>query len=267
MTTFLQIIILFALASVAILIIYLIDRVNNLQRYTRLLQPDKSADDGSSGPFGDLAGQKLWDAVSGVPIEGWDQTSIELVRNRYQLVLKKHVEETFSEGLHNAQSGIQSIPLPSRIIQTLRGPVESWIPVESAIAIYKAGSDRARAQESDLPKVRKGLDDAVLAVFAAAGIQLSRPVSEHLIPLTDNERAAQTAVATAHAAGHPANTQTAENRSAASALPAPQTSQAPALAMSQTASAQGGGDAGLGTESLPMEPTGSRDGERAPARP
>lgn len=194
MTTFLQVIILFALASVAILIIYLIDRVNNLQRYTRLLQPNKAEEEGGTGPFGELSGQKLWDAVSGVPPEGWDKTSIDLIRNRYQLVLRKHLEELFLEGLHNAQAGTQSIPLPSRVVQTLRGPVESWIPIESAIAIHKAGAERARCQESDLPKVRKALDDATLAVFAAAGMQLNRPMSDHLIPLTEAERSALQAV-------------------------------------------------------------------------
>lgn len=190
MTTFLQVIILFALASVAILIIYLIDRVNNLQRYTRLLQPNKAEEEGGTGPFGELSGQKLWDAVSGVPPEGWDKTSIDLIRNRYQLVLRKHLEELFLEGLHSAQAGTQSIPLPSRVLQTLRGPVESWIPIESAIAIHKAGVERARCQEADLPKVRKALDDATLAVFAAAGMQLNRPMSDHLIPLTEAERTA-----------------------------------------------------------------------------
>lgn len=188
MTTFLQVIILFALASVAILIVYLIDRVNTLQRYTRLLQPDKGEEEGANGPFGELSGQKLWEAVSGIPPEGWDKTSIDLIRNRYQLVLRKHLEELFLEGLHNTQSGLQSIPLPSRVVQTLRGPVESWVPIESAIAIHKVGAERARCQEADLPKLRKALDDATLAVFAAAGIQLTRPMSDHLIPLTENER-------------------------------------------------------------------------------
>lgn len=254
MTTFLQVIILFALASVAILIIYLIDRVNNLQRYTRLLQPNKSEEEGANGPFGELSGQKLWDAVSGLPPEGWDKTSIDLIRNRYQLVLRKHLEELFTEGLHSAQSGLQSIPLPSRVIQTLRGPVESWIPIESAIAIHKAGAERARCQESDLPKVRNALDDATLAVFAAAGMQLNRPMSDHLIPLTENERAAlqasnmAAANAAALAAPHGGASQdSASTKSGANAMPQlPGASPALSLQNGSAPDAQRSKDVGAG---------------------
>ena len=196
MTTFLQVIILVAIASIAILVVYLIDRVNTLQRYTRLLQNDMGeTDDPSAGPFGGLMGERLWDAVSGVPIDGWDKNSIDLVRNRYQLVLRKHVEELFLEGFQNAQAGIQAIPSSSRFIQTLRGPVESWIPIENAIAIHQAGFERGKGKEEDLPVVRKSLDDAVGILFGLAGIKLPRPMSEHLVPLTEAEQAAAAAAA------------------------------------------------------------------------
>ena len=196
MTTFLQVIILVAIASIAILVVYLIDRVNTLQRYTRLLQSDMSeADDPSAGPFGGLTGERLWDAVSGVPIDGWDKNSIDLVRNRYQLVLRKHVEELFLEGFQNSQAGIQAIPSSSRFIQTLRGPVESWIPIENAIAIHQAGFERGKGKEEDLPTVRKSLDDAVTLLFGLAGIKLPRPMSEHLVPLSEAEQAAAAAEA------------------------------------------------------------------------
>jgi len=192
MTTFLQVIILVAIASIAILVIYLIDRVNTLQRYTRLLQHDAAEpDDPNAGPFGGLSGERLWDAVSGVPIDGWDKNSIDLVRNRYQLVLRKHVEELFMEGFQNAQAGVQSIPSSSKLIQTLRGAVESWIPIEHAIAIHQAGFDRAKSAEDGFPAVRKALDDAVALLFGLAGIKLPRPLSEHLIPLTETEQAAE----------------------------------------------------------------------------
>jgi len=199
MTTFLQVIILVAIASIAILVVYLIDRVNTLQRYTRLLQNDLAeAEDPSAGPFGGLSGERLWDAVSGVPIDGWDKPSVDLVRNRYQLVLRKHVEELFLEGFQNAQAGVQAIPSSSRMVQTLRGPVESWIPIEHAIAIHQAGFDRSKAAEDGLPAIRQALDSAVSTLFGVAGIKLPLPTSEHLIPLTEAERAAE-AVAGAQA--------------------------------------------------------------------
>jgi len=199
MTTFLQVIILVAIASIAILVVYLIDRVNTLQRYTRLLKNDLSeADDPTAGPFGGLTGERLWDAVSGVPIDGWDKPSVDLVRNRYQLVLRKHVEELFLEGFQNSQAGVQAIPSSSRMVQTLRGPVESWIPIEHAIAIHQAGFERAKAADDGLPAIRQALDSAVSTLFGVAGVKLPIPMSEHLIPLTEAERAAE-AVASAQA--------------------------------------------------------------------
>ena len=237
MTTFLQAIILVAIASIAILVIYLIDRVNTLQRYTRLLQNDLGeVEDPSAGPFGGLSGERLWDAVSGVPIEGWDKNSIDLVRNRYQLVLRKHVEELFLEGFQNAQAGIQAIPSSSRVIQTLRGAVESWIPIESAIAIHQSGIDRAKAADDGLPKVRGALDDAASAIFSQAGIKLPRPMSEHLIPFTEAEQAQQAAAAAAQQAialpsGQPgtgASTAAISGPVAAGAAGLPQLSAAPA---------------------------------------
>lgn len=196
MTTFLQVIILVAIASIAILVVYLIDRVNTLQRYTRLLQSDISeSEDPNAGPFGGLSGERLWDAVSGVPIDGWDKNSVDLVRNRYQLVLRKHVEELFLEGFQNSQAGIQAIPSSSRFVQTLRGPVESWIPIEHAIAVHQAGFERGKGKEEDLPAVRKSLDDVVSILFGLAGIKLPRPLSEHLVPLTEAEQAAAAASA------------------------------------------------------------------------
>jgi hypothetical protein len=193
MTIFLQIVILFSVAAVAILIVYLIDRVNNLQRLTRLLQPDApsaGASPDAEGPFGDLSGQRLWAALSGVPTEGWDQTALDLVRNRYTLVLRKHIEDVFYEGLMHGKAGTQLIPSPSRSIRTLRGTVESWIPVEHAMTIYKAGLDVATVPPETLAGVRNSLDAAVDGLFNAVSIKLARPMSETLIPVSEAERSA-----------------------------------------------------------------------------
>lgn len=186
MTTFLLVVILVSIAAVAILVVYLIDRVNTLQRLTRLMQPDLTGPTASeleqNGPFGDLSGQRLWDALSGVPIEGWDSTALELVRNRYALVLRKHVEDLFHEGLMHGQANMQQVPSPNRSIRTLRGTVESWIPVELAMTLYKCGLDRAKATPETLPGIRSTLDAAVQGLFDTVRIKLQRPLSEHLIP-------------------------------------------------------------------------------------
>jgi hypothetical protein len=193
MTTFLQIVILIAVAAVAILIVYLIDRVNSLQRLTRLLQPESTApalEAASNGPFGDLYGQRLWAALAGIPTEGWDETSLELVRNRYTLVLRKHVEDLFYEGLMHGKGGSSHPPGPSRSIRTLRGTVESWIPADHAMTIYKAGLDTATAIPQQLSGIRSSLDSAVDGLFTAVSIKLGRPISETLIPVSEAERSA-----------------------------------------------------------------------------
>jgi len=185
MATFLLITILVSIAALAVLVIYLIDRINTLQRLTRLLQPDPGpivADPQKDGPFGDLSGQRLWDALHGAPTEGWDPTAIELIRNRYSLVLRKHIEDLFLEGVIDGRSGRQQIPSSTRQVRTLRGTVESWIPVESAMTIYKAGWDKSTAPAEALPTVRISLDQAAEGLYNMVAIKLPRPMSEHLMP-------------------------------------------------------------------------------------
>ena len=190
MTTVLLIAILLAIAAIAVLIIYLIDRVNSIDKFARLVQADQSwasSDPAAMGLFGDLHGKRLWDAVTGVPIEGWDKGAIDLIRNRYQLVLRRHIEDLFSESLQHGREKRQGYQLSaSRNISTLRGPVESWIPIENAVAIYNAGYARANAKDSELAQLRTNLDMAIDSLFSQASIKLARPMSASLIPGGEN---------------------------------------------------------------------------------
>jgi hypothetical protein len=190
MTTVLLIAILVAIAAIAVLIIYLIDRVNSIDKFARLVQADQSwssSDPAAMGLFGDLHGKRLWDAVSGVPIEGWDKGAIDLIRNRYQLVLRRHIEDLFNEGLQHGREKRQGYQLSaSRMISTLRGPVESWIPIENAVSIYNAGYARANAKDNELAQLRTNLDMAIDSLFSQAAIKLARPMSSSLIPGGEN---------------------------------------------------------------------------------
>jgi hypothetical protein len=190
MTTALLIAILLAIAAIAVLIIYLIDRVNSIDKFARLVQADQSwssSDPAAMGLFGDLHGKRLWDAVSGIPIEGWDKGAIDLIRNRYQLVLRRHIEDLFNEGLQHGREKRQGYQLSaSRQISTLRGPVESWIPIENAVSIYNAGYARANAKDTELAQLRTNLDIAIDSLFSQASIKLARPMSASLIPGGEN---------------------------------------------------------------------------------
>ena len=179
MDTLLLVAILLGLGAVVVLIIYLIDRVNRIESLTGTLG---GGTEHRPSLFGDLAGKKLWDVVCGKPTEGWDKMAVDQLRNRYQPVLRKQVEDLFADGLRDGQQGVPFPVNNPRVVSTLRGSVESWIPQQSAAAIYQAGFERARAQADALPALRQRLDEAVNAVFGKASIKLPRPISQDLIP-------------------------------------------------------------------------------------
>jgi hypothetical protein len=179
MDTLLLVAILMGLGAIVVLIIYLIDRVNRIESMAGTLG---TAGEQKPPLFGNLSGKKLWDVVSGKPTEGWDKMAVDQLRNRYQPVLRKQVEELFADGLRDGQQGV---PFPinnPRVVTTLRGSVESWLPNQSASAIYQVGFERARAQADALPGLRQRLDDAVNGLFGKASIKLARPISQDLIP-------------------------------------------------------------------------------------
>jgi hypothetical protein len=178
MDTLLLVAILLGLGALAVLIISLIDRVNRIERQASL------SGEGERKPplFGDLSGKKLWDVVSGKATPGWDKMAVDQLRNRYQPVLRKQVEELFADGLKDGQQGVPFPVNNPRVVTTLRGSVESWIPQQAATAIYQAGFERARAQPDALPALRQRLDEAVNGLFGKASIKLPRPISQDLIP-------------------------------------------------------------------------------------
>lgn len=185
MDTLLLIGILCGLAAITVLVIYLIDRVNRIEQITLTHSSSPAgapAQDKPPALFGDLSGRKLWDVVSGKPVEGWDKMAVDQVRNRYQVVLRKHLEELFADGMRDGQAGAASVPKSARVINTLRGSVESWIPQQHAQAVYQVGFDRARAAPDALPALRKKLDDVVETLHMRAEIKLARPLSQDLIP-------------------------------------------------------------------------------------
>ena len=101
MTTILLITVLLGITAAVILMIYLIDKINQLEQYTienlqvdtsRIPEPSNaplpsSAKNSLSG----LAGKNLWDA-RGKAVSGVSQTDVEGARKRYEIVLHKHIE-------------------------------------------------------------------------------------------------------------------------------------------------------------------------------
>jgi len=184
-----------------VLIIYLVDRVNALEINTRQAQDNapksKPAD---AGPFGGLSNKKLWDALSGKPPEGWDAERVGDVRERYAPVLHKHIEMLFGEGVGDAKSGLSGTPRNTRVISTLRGSVESWLPTSENSTIYQCGVDSAQSTPETRPAIQQRLDEACAALHQRVQIELRQPYSSSLMPAEIPAPAAATAIA-APAAG------------------------------------------------------------------
>lgn len=172
------------LLVILVMIIYLTERVNSLEKRTQEAvhsMKDKSAE--PKGVFAGLANKKLWDVMTGQIPEGLDEDTVGDVRERYQVVLQKHVEGLFSEGLKDGQRGLSGDPKNTRWITTLRGQVESWLPQMQVNAIYKAGLDAANCQtaEQQLP-IRVVLQDACQNLYTKTQIELPHGLIDQMLP-------------------------------------------------------------------------------------
>jgi hypothetical protein len=169
------------LLAVLVLVIYLVDRVNALER---LAQTAPAAAPGAaaasladtSGPFAGLEGSPLWDVLTGAAPGATDPTELTLLRQRFEPVLMLHIEALFEEGRQDARAGRVGSPRNPRRMNTSRGAFNLWIPEGPASVLYQCGLDYIRkgiAQWSDL---RLTLD----AVGASMLGQLQMPLNGRL---------------------------------------------------------------------------------------
>jgi hypothetical protein len=166
-------------------VIYLLDRVNNLEKQTRQfgesLKPQKVVV--PAGPFAGLSSKKLWDAMTGRVPEGVNPDEVEEARPHYETVLHKHVDAIFQEGVKDGQRGMLGEPKNTKLINTSRGTVESWLPLAQVNTLYKCGLDSAQLPSDQLDAVRAALDEAGLTLYSKAMVNLAQPLSASLMPL------------------------------------------------------------------------------------
>jgi len=172
------------LLVILVFIIYLTDRVNNLERQTQdAVSSLKEKNSAFKGPFAGLATKKLWDAMTGMVPEGMDANLLQEVRERYPSVLQKHIEAQFSEGSRDGERGLSGEPKNTRWVNTLRGQVESWLPQTQVNAIYKAGLDSVNAQTPEQQiVVRAALDEACRYLYDKTQMEFPAGLSVQLIP-------------------------------------------------------------------------------------
>ena len=172
------------LLVVIILIVYLVDRVNSIERETRRVAQSVSTPVApvKQGPFGDLEGKRLWDALSGRAPDGMDEPTLQDMRERYELVLHKHIQSVFEEGVKDGQRGLSGEPRNPRSIKTAKGAVEAWMPGSQINSLYKCGMDSVQQGPDALDSVRLALDETGQFLFAKVQIPLKEPLSASLLP-------------------------------------------------------------------------------------
>ena len=185
------------LIGVVVMIIYLIDRVNSIEKISRNFSdgtsnhtPDRPLDK----RFGDRQGRDLWSALSSAPGPGVDAERLSDLRSNYEPVLLRHIEELFEEGTLDARQDIQTQPTEVRWIRTANGQVQSWLPASDVRGIYDLGQDRERNGTKDLADIRARLDAFCERLFGTLGMRLTRSVSRLLLPGTETDKAGVPAV-------------------------------------------------------------------------
>lgn len=177
------------LLVVLVFIIYLVDRVNVIEKETRHFAQSlhDTKEPASLGPFAGLSSKKLWDAMTGRVPEGMDPSVLVEVRERYEMVLQKHIESIFQEAVKDGQRGLTGEPKNTKLITTLRGPVESWLPSAQVNTLYKCGLDSTQLPADQLDAVRTALDEVGQTLYGKALLNLAQPLSVSLLPRPSSE--------------------------------------------------------------------------------
>lgn len=156
----------------AVLVAYLISKVNELELKTsKLLQSNQMHKKANNDVFGGLQGKQLWDAWQVVVSTSVDELGLDRDRDRLMMLLELHVREIVAAGKASSSSPSSDTPVDAVTLKTLRGDFQSYLPTsftESFVACGKkigsASSDEERIQAiSELETISRRLGAMVLA--------------------------------------------------------------------------------------------------------
>jgi hypothetical protein len=160
--------------AIVVLLLYVVSRVSRLEDVTNAVLERSinssaslpSADTSQTLPFRGLSGKQLWDNITGGQ-QKLDETELEEVRERYEIVLKKHIQSLVQAGYGDAAFGAaKNNPSSSKAISTLRGKVTSWIPPQHSAALYNAAFDLGHSStDSDKDRIAQAIDETVRTLF------------------------------------------------------------------------------------------------------
>jgi hypothetical protein len=205
MSNFMMNMISWILLLLVILTLYLIDKVNHLAKMYEAPKPESQGTLGMLGMsefeteipgdllFSGLEGKKLWDAMNGKQIEGFDASMIDALRPHYEPILREHITATFKDGLEEVGGDESKVPSSLRKISTVRGFIQSWLPPQHLGSIYRSALEFAGTYANDpnpevLVRLQQTVDSVADMLYQRVGITNEVPFSEFLfddVPLAD----------------------------------------------------------------------------------
>ena len=199
MSNFMMNMISWVLLLLVILTLYLIDKINHLSKMYEAPKPETPGmpDFETEIPgdllFSGLEGKKLWDAMNGREVEGFDASMIEALRPHYEPILREHITATFKDGLEEVGGDESKVPSSMRIIATVRGHIQSWLPPQHLGSIYRSALEFAGTYANDpnpdtLVRLKQTVDSVVDMLYQRVGITNEVPFSDFLfeeMPIED----------------------------------------------------------------------------------
>jgi len=204
MSNFMMNMISWVLLLLVILTLYLIDKINHLAKMYEAPKPETTGgvpefETEIPGDllFSGLEGKKLWDAMNGKQVEGFDASMIEALRPHYEPILREHITATFKDGLEEVGGDESKVPSSMRKISTVRGHIQSWLPPQHLGSIYRSAIEFAGSYANDpnpevLVRLQQTVDSVVDMLYQRVGITNEVPFSEFLfedMPVPDAEDA------------------------------------------------------------------------------
>ena len=196
MSNFMMNMISWVLLLLVILTLYLIDKVNHLTQLYETPKPEMpplpEAEPPSDILFAGLEGKKLWDAMNGKTVEGFDASLIDALRAHYEPILREHITLAFKDGLEDVDGSESRVPSSERRVTTLRGHIQSWLPPQHLGGIYRAalefaGSYKKNPQSQVFERLKQTVDSVTGMLYQRANTPLEVPFSEFLFDLAKED--------------------------------------------------------------------------------
>lgn len=182
------VIIFLIVAFIALSLVYVISKVNELESLTERLLTIKESDndeyliEGTSNfLFGGLQGKDLWDTLTNFPEQ--DKLS-EQDLLKFQPVLEKHINHIVNKGYQDGISqSAESKPSSEMTISMLRGDVISWLPANEVSKLYSLAYKAATITPKNAESLANQISLAISTLFDDVDLDSTDLVDEILIKL------------------------------------------------------------------------------------